>query len=299
MTYSSSTFQFTHLLQRVYDKLEQVKGITATGGTTATIIDTALSADYQDFSDFDGATCFVQRDYAGAGAAPEGEFALVTGYAASTYTLSFSASSFSVAVGAGDEILIAQGGIYPLRDVKRKCVTALRNLGDVVNVDTSLSTADSQTEYDVPSGIPYRSIVDVKYQYNTGDSDDNRYKSIPFEIVPDTSIGGADAVIKIAQMDDSRTLQVWSVGPHTDLYNYYDPISVDIHPTLAVAACALECASINRQAAEQQGLLEKLLAERREAEIMHPIKKYIKKIHGMPHWSGERRYAGDQSIYDR
>ena len=299
MTYSSSLFQFTHLLQRVYDKLEQVKGITATGGTTASIIDTTLSTDYQDFSDFDGTVAFIARDAAGAGAAPEGELALVSGYTSSTKTLAFAASSFTVAPASGDSVLLAQGAVFPLNDVKRMCNNALKNLGDVINLDTSLTTAASQTEYTIPTGVSYRSIIDVKVQGNTSDSDDNQFHSVPFEISPDATIGGGDAVIVITQPDSGRELQVWSIGPHTTLANYYDPVSIDIHPSLAVAACALECASINRQAAIQQGLLDKLQAEFALELRRHPIRKYIRKVSGMPHWSIDSGYPGDQSIYDR
>ena len=303
MTYSPfpTSFQLTHLLQRVYDKLEQTKGITATGGTTSTIIDTTLSADYQDFSDFDGAYCFIERDAGGANAAPEGEYAKVTGYATSTKTLSFAASSFTVAPASGDRVLIAQGSLFPFNDVLRKCNIALQNLGDVVNINTSLTTASNQTEYTVPSGVPYRSIVDVRYQYNTGDSNDNEYKSLRYKIIPDSSIGGANAIIEIEQVDSGRTLQIWSIRPHATLSSYADPISIDIHPSLAVAACALEAANINRQASAQQGLLDKLQAELAVELLRHPLRKYIPKVYGMLHWTPgmQSGYPGDQSIYDR
>ena len=298
MTYSSTAFQFTHLLQRVYDKLEQTKGLVATANSSTSIVeDTLLSDDFQD-DDLNGSTVFVQYDAAGAGAAPEGEFRNVTDFVSSTKQLTVS-PVFSAAVATGDYVLLARGSVFSLNDVKRNCVNALRGLGDVVNVDTSLTTAASQTEYTVPSGVLYSRIVDVQYQYNINDSNDNKYRSIPFKVIPDSSIGGADATIEISQYYSGRTLRVLSVGPHTTLVDYDDPVSIDIHPALAVIACAVECASINRGYSEQVGLTQKLQQEYAVELIRHPIKKYNPQVHGMSHWCSTRNYPGDQSIYDR
>lgn len=291
MTYSPTLFQFTHLLQRVYDKLGQTKGITATGGSTATIVDTTLSTDYQDFSDFEGAAAFIEYDAAGAGAAPEGEYALVTGYASSTKTLSFATGAFTVAPASGDLVLLSMsGGLFPLHDVKRKCNTALRNLGDVVNLNDTTTTAASQTEYTIPSGISYRSVMDVLFQVRTNDSNDNNFARVPFEVVPDSSIGAGDAYIKTQQFNSGHVLRIVSVGPHTQLRNYYDPISLDIHPALAVAACALECSTLNRQASDQQGLTTALQEEFRLELIRHPVKRYNPQIQGMAHYTVYGRY---------
>jgi len=298
MTYSSTAFQFTHLLQRVYDKLEQTKGLVATSGSSTSIVeDTLLSSDFQD-DDLNGSTVFVQYDVGGAGAAPEGEYRNVTDFVSSTKQLTVS-PVFSAAVATGDYISLARGSIFPLNDVKRMCNNALKILGDVVNVDTSLTTASSQTEYTVPSGVLYSRIIDVRYQRNTGDSDDNEYASIPFKVIPDASIGGADAVIEIEQLDSGRTLQIISVSPHTTLVDYDDPISLDIHPALAVIACAVECSTINRSYSEQVGLTQKLQQEYAIEIIRHPVRKYNRQIHGMPHWTHDFGYPGDQSIYDR
>jgi len=302
MTYSPTAFQFTHLLQRVYDKLEQTKGLVATSGSSTSIVeDTNLSEDYQD-DDLNNSTAFVQYDAGGAGAAPEGEYRNVSDYASTTKQLTVS-PVFSVAVATGDYINLARGSIFPLNDVKRMCNNALRNLGDVVNIDTSLTTAAGQTEYTVPSGVIYSRIVDVRYQRNTGDSNDNKYTSIPFKVIPDASIGGADAIIEIEQLDSGRTLQVISVAPHTTLVDYDDPISLDIHPSLAVIACAVECSTINRSYSEETGLTQRLQQEYAVELIRHPVRKYNKQIHGMPHWTpdiyGSGQYIGDQSIYDR
>ena len=295
MAYSSTAFQATNLWQGVYDKLKQTKGLTATGGSTTTIVDTALSTSYQD-DDLVGFTAFVTYDAGGAGAAPEGEAKRVSDYVASTFTLTTAA--FTVAVAAGDEITLARGSLFPFADLKRLCNNALRALGEVVNVDTSLTVAASQTEYDVPSGVDYRSIKDVQYQHNTGDSDDNDYVSIPFKVIPDSDLGEADATIEIAQFDSGGALRIISTGPHVPLRDYDDPISIDIHPELAISACALACARWKADAMTPD-FMQVMDQDYLYALRVHPIRKYPRQIHGMPHFSHGSGYPGDQSIYDR
>ena len=285
MTYSPTKFQFTHLLQGVYDKLEQVKSISATSGTTATVVDTTLTTDYQDFSDFDGTVAIIATDAAGLGAAPEGEYALVTNYTASTKTLTFATSSFTAAVAAGDIVLLAQGSLFPFQDVKRKCNTALRNLGDIPLLDTTLTTAANQTEYNMPTAVPWNRIIKIDIQGTTADADDNRYFETPINaiVVPPT-VGGT-ALIVLDQLSSGYEIRITYLTQHPKLVDYDDDIEKAIHPALAVAACALECASINRQAAIQQGLLDKLQAEFALELRRHPMTKLIPTVRGLPHWS--------------
>lgn len=285
MTYSSTAFQFTHLLQRVYQKLEQTKEISATGGTTATIVATGLSDDYQDFSDFDGTVAFIKRDAAGAGAAPEGEYALMTGYSLSTKTMSFATGAFTVAPASGDRVILAQGALYPLYDVEARCNAALQNLGDVPLLDTTLTTASNQTEYDMPSGVKWNQIIKIELQGITTDSNNNQYYEVrPDDVVIPPTIGGT-ALIVLPQFASGYTIRIWHINRHTELTTYDGDISKAIHPTLAVAACALECAEINRQASQQTGLLEKLVAQYRDALSMHPLTQLNPQIHGMRHWT--------------
>lgn len=298
MTYAPTGFQLTHLLQRVYDKLEQVKGVLATSaGTTASIVASSLSALYTDFSEFDGAVAFVERDAGGAGAAPEGEYALVTNYTQSTGTLAFATSAFTAAPSTGDSILIAQGALYPLYDVIRKCNTALRNLSDVPLLDTTLTTATSQTEYDMPSGVLWNRIVKIEIQGYTGDTNDNQYFEVrPEDVVVPPTVGGT-ALLVLDQYPSGYTIRITHLNLHPTLTSYDSNISQAIHPTLAVAACALECASINRQASQQIGLLDKLIAERREAEILHPVQKLIPSVRGMKHWTPSSLIEKDRFTY--
>lgn len=291
MAYSPNAFQLTHLLQMTYDKLEQTKGLLATGGSTTTIIDTAISSDVEDDA-YNGYVAFVAYD--AGGAAPEGEYKSVTDYVASTTTLTTAA--FSAAVGAGDWISLARGSIFPLNDVIRLCNNALKQMGDVANVDTSLTTASAQTEYSIPATVQYDQIVDVLIPTET-DSNDRRLVSVYKNIIPPTSPGGT-ATLVIPQMDSGYTITIIYTGPHISLRDYDDDISKDVHPTMAVAACALACARWKRNVVGAE-LMKRLETDYELARMRYPIKKYIPQIGGMPHWDNEKRYQGDQSIYDR
>jgi len=289
MAYSSTSFQFTHLLQRVYDKLEQTKGLIATSGSSTTIIeDTTLSTEYDD-TQFVGHTAFVVRDAAGAGAAPEGEFQRVSSYDATNKQLTVSA--FTAAVATGDEIILARNSQFPLYDVKRICTNALRALGPVRTVDTSLTTADSQTDYNFPSGV--LDIVKVEIQGNTSDSNDNQYFEVPFKKIPPSSIGGTRS-FTIAQYDSGRTIRLTVIGPHAKLSDYDDDISDDIYEELAVAACALACARWKRSATEQT-ILPRLEVDYAYAIQKYPIRYKPSKRYAL-YGLNEYHYPGDQDV---
>jgi len=293
MTYSPSQFQCTHLLQQVYDALEQSIGLVATGGSATTIVDSTLTDTYQD-DELNGYVAFVEYDAGGAGAAPEGEWKSVTDYVASTFTMT--TGTFTAAVAAGDFITLVPNTLFPINDVLRISNRALKHLGDVANVNTSLTTAASQTEYNVPSTVQYDQIVDIQYQTYTGDSDNNYYESVDFKVIPPSAPGGT-ATFEIRQPISGRTIRIISTGQHADIRDYDDPISSDIHSAVAVAACALACAKWKRDVwKEKIPTLERDFAFELQ---MHPIKRHVKKQGGMPIWENVRRYPGDQTIYDR
>ena len=155
MTYSATQKQLTHLIQSVYDALQQTKGVLATGGSTTTFVDTTLSDDIQD-DDFNGQVAIVEYDAGGAGAAPEGEIRTISDYVASTWTGTVS-TAYSAAVAANDRVLVCNTAIYPLNDVIRLCNKALQKMGRFPQVDsTSLDGLAATTVYALPHWIKGR-----------------------------------------------------------------------------------------------------------------------------------------------
>ena len=282
MTYSSIAFQATHLVQRVYDKLGQTKGIIATGGGATTVIDTTLSTSYQD-NDLLGYTAFVAYDAAGTGVDPEGKWARVSAYVASTTTLTI--ATVTTAITAGDHILLARGSQYPLADVLRICSNALRDLADFPDVDVTITTASNQTEHSVPTGVDWNTIIKLEIQGDDNDANDNQYTVIPasmWSVLPPATAGGSATLI-IPQYPSGYTIRVTWMAQHPPIRVYDDPISPAIHPSLAVSACALACAEWKGPAGEE--IYPKLLREYDKALARHPLTRFVRQYSGMPHWN--------------
>jgi hypothetical protein len=113
---------------------------SATGGTTTTLIDTVQRKEADD--NFNGMTLFVL----------DGDNAdltrRITDFVQSTATLTVGA--FSNAMAAGDRYLISQA---VREDLVQAINAALTDIGDVTQVDTSLTVVADQTEYSLPSGV--------------------------------------------------------------------------------------------------------------------------------------------------
>ena len=128
--------------------LEALTEGAATGGSTTTIIDSALAYLGWNDSDFVGGHAYLIKDAAGAAAAPEAESRLVTGYSGTSGTLTTSA--FSAAVAALDWYGVTTNR-YPRAQIVSKLNQALQDFGDVPTVDTtSLTTLTDTLEYSLP-----------------------------------------------------------------------------------------------------------------------------------------------------
>lgn len=278
MAYNKDAFQLTHLLQEVYTRLEQTKAVTATGGSTTTVIDTTLSSAYL-ANNFAGYTAFVTKDSAGAGAAPEGEFQRVSAYNETTKTLTVD-TAFTVAVAAGDVVTLAKGAAYPLTDVKRICNQVLQKMGAVRQLDSSLTTADNQTEYTVPLACKGK-VIDVWLQLHNDDSDDNQWTPIPHKIIPAAS--GSTETLVIEQYTAGYKIGLEWEGLHAVVSAYADPICEYIPREYVVTYCALEVAKAKSLISPD--LLSKLTLDFQAARALFPIAKKSKRVSGFPHWT--------------
>src|SRR5688572_18865824 len=162
------------IAQRVWRETGFSVDITATGGSTTTIVDT--NSIYTADDALIGGTAVVVRDAGGSSAAPEGELARISDYAASTTTFTLGAT-LTAAVASGDSVLLASPKIR-LPQMIQAINDGLTNLGTIQLVDTSLTTADNQTEYALPVGLKIKRLIDVQLQTYTGDANDNQYRSI-------------------------------------------------------------------------------------------------------------------------
>src|ERR1043165_2049086 len=186
MAYSPTQFQLTHLLQRVFRRLKVARTSKATGGSTTTIVDTKLLEYLSESNEddyFNNWTAIIVKDAGGAGAAPEGEFNRISDFVASTETITVP-DAFTAAVASGDTYMYVSPD-FPLYDMLEVVNDALVSLGNIVAVDTSLTTANNQTEYTLPVALKGNRLLNVEMQGITTDSNDNRYYPIPnWQLVP-------------------------------------------------------------------------------------------------------------------
>ena len=228
MSYTLST-----LLVDLYAELGQLTVSTATGGTTATIVDSKQANKHGDEDSVSWAAFIIEDS---AGAAPEGEMALVTSYTDSSGTFTSAASSYTVAPAAGD-VYGFTNDFYPYYDMIRAVNRALKSLGEIPQVDTTtLDTAAAQTEYAYDTTWKRSPPFRVDYQGKTTDANDNQWLEVAeWEYIP--AAAGSDGLLVIPQLPASRGIRVWYNGVHPILNTYEDAVYEGFPDQLVLAAC--------------------------------------------------------------
>lgn len=289
MAYSATSFQLTHLLQRAYRRLKVAKTSIATGGSTTTIVDTKL-LDYLAESNEDdilnGGSVIVVRDAGGSGAAPEGVFERITDYDDSG-TVTFAA--VSAAIAAGDTYMYITRD-FPIYDMLEVVNDSLVFLGKIPRVDTSLTTANNQTEYTLPVGLKGGKIIRVEVQGTTTDANDNQYTQVVNWRIVDSD-PGSSATLVIPQLQSGYTLRLTYYGYHPRINSYDDYISEYIHPELAVSsvvAHALEWYNSQRSGADDywKQREDRAWNQLDIAKSTYPIRLPVKQIQGFVHTAG-------------
>lgn len=271
-------YTFSELLRDVYDALgrQVAQGLVATGGSTTTIVDTTLKDDYQD-DHFKNYYAFVVRDAGGAGAAPQNEFQLVSAYNATTKTLT--TGTFTAAIAASDEIMLTKPNPFPLADVKRLCNSALWELGEIPNKDTSITFDESTYSYTLPSTIRKRP---EEIWYLPTDADQYE-KLADWDVIPNTA--GSNWTLYVDSPPDGTALILYN-GLHPRLSAYNDSVSEAIPPPLAKAVCAWYIARWHSNSDEtwldETARLQQLY---QETLMRNPIvSKHKPRNKGMPQW---------------
>src|SRR5690349_2229151 len=219
------------VLQRAWRETGFSVDISATGGSTTTIIDT--NTQYTTDNSLVGGTAIVVRDAGGASAAPEGEFARISAFVASTKT--FTIDAVTSAIASGDSILLATPRIK-LAQMKQAVNDALTNLGTISLVDTSLTSAAAQTEYALPVGLKIERLLDIQYNTITNDSDNNQWRSVFGESNYVPAAPGSTGLLILPQLPISRTIKIIYEGVHPILSAFSDKVSETIREELIVAA---------------------------------------------------------------
>lgn len=222
----------TNLLQDVYTALGQLRVATATSGSATTLADGALAGAHRD-DEWKGGALFVAR---AGGAAPEGEFASVAGFAASTGVFTLSAA-LSAAIAAGDRYGLASS-YYPLETMVELANAGLRSLGDIPLVDDqTLITGTGQSSYTATVEWSRRRPLRIDYQAVPGLTAVDPWRTLhDWDFVP-AAPGAAGLILFADALPAGRRLRVWYQASHPMLRVFDDPVAESIPPELAVAAC--------------------------------------------------------------
>ncbi len=229
-------FTLFDLLLEAYDKLGQATVSKATGGAVGTLIDSQQAGAYTDADtdDWKGGGIGIVRDSAGASAAPEKEFAFISGFDPSTGTFTFDAA-MTVAPASGDTYFFTTS-LFPFRNAIEQANFALRSIGDVPLTDiTTLDVDDEHSEYSIAVGLK-RGIYRVDLQTYTSDANDNQWRELyDWEISPATAGSAANLILRdIPYTNDASAIKIWYRGPHPTLSVASSPILETLDPEYVV-----------------------------------------------------------------
>lgn len=226
---SKTLFDITYQLAR---SLGVVKEGVATGGSTSTIADTNDRTEADDY--FNSGTAWVLYDSAGAGAAPQGEYSVISDFANTGGVVSLR-STLTAAVASGDRYAVANKR-YPLHLLVQK---VNETFGVIEKTDTSsITTANEQQEYSLPSGV-----VEVKQAFlqTNSDSDANLWEKLYDWYIEKSDTGTADKIIFDRQFDASYSIKlVYLTYPNT-LRVASDKLDDSIHVNKVVWNAAVNC----------------------------------------------------------
>lgn len=233
-------FLTSNLVQNILNELGQVEPtfglFSATGGSTTTFVNTNF-ANYENPPEtdvFKNHLAIVVRD--GSGAAPEGEWGLCSAYVDATQTGTI--ATLTAAIASGDVIMLAKQDKFPLQQILFAINRGLESLGDVpLNADTSLTTGDNQTEYEIPVGIK-RGLKAIYIETND-DSNDNRWVEV-HDRRNELASGGTASILYLPQWESGKTIRLVYDGVHPTVTAYSSVINEYIHPKVATAASILK-----------------------------------------------------------
>lgn len=208
---SYNIFDLSYMVARELNVLEEG---TATGGSTTTLIDTVYRDQDDDF--WNGGTIWLIYDAGAAAAAPQGEWARITDSVSSTKTITFT-GAMTAAIAASDLYAVSDDE-YPRDTIVSQINRSLTDMGRIVYTDTTtITTADDQTEYTLPTGLAAGNLQEVWLQNDDDDADDNRWTLIQNWYVQKSATGTADELVLQYQYASGYALKLVYIAPHPEM----------------------------------------------------------------------------------
>ena len=268
------TYTLFDLTYRTARELGIVDESVATGGSTTTIIDTVNLLQVDDY--WNGGTVWILYDAAGAGAAPEGQYSVITDFATGTDTATFGA--LTVAVTASDRYAIAKK-TYPLGTLIQCVNKAIQELGPVLPVSTDdILTTDLESQYTVPT-TP--ALYDLKRVFMQRLTESDTFDDQPWVELKNwyvqTSVAGVPATVLFPyDLPGDHVLKLMYCVPQPELNVYSAVLSATIPVDHIVYAAAGHCVNWYRQRTQsnKQYLLDDIAYYRQKAmetKIIQPV----------------------------
>jgi len=204
----------------------------ATGGSTSTLVDSVELTQDDDF--WNGGTVWINYDAGGAGAAPQGEYSVVSDFTASSDTASLR-STLTAAIGAGDRYTIARKR-YPLNVLVSKINEVLLSIPIEKTDTTTITIAVDDTEYSLPSDV-----WDLKQVWIGDGADANNWQLLDDWRVQKSATGTANVLIFGRQFATSTDVKLVYLTYHQTLRVATDKLDDSIHADRVIYNAAVGC----------------------------------------------------------
>jgi hypothetical protein len=207
---------------------------TATGGSTTSLVDTVELIQADDF--WNKGTVWVTYDAGGAGAAPQGEYSVITAFTASSDTATLR-STLTAAIAVGDKYAIARPR-YPLALLTSKINEVLRTIPIQKDDISTVTIAADQLEYSLPADV-----WDLKQVWVHTDDDTNATQ--PVQIfdwsVKKSATGTANVLMLERQFATDTLLTLKYLTDHQTLRASTDKLDTTIHVNRVIYNAVVGC----------------------------------------------------------
>jgi hypothetical protein len=207
---------------------------TATGGSTTTLIDTVELTQADDFWNL--GTVWVTYDAAGAGAAPQGEYSVISDFTASSDTVALR-STLTAAIAAGDRYAIGRPR-YPLSLLTSRINEVLRQIPIQKDDTSTVAIAADQTEYSLPADV--WDLKEVWVQ-SSDDTNDTQPERIYDWTVKKSATGTANVLMLGRQFTADTLLHLKYLTDHQTLRAATDKLDTTIHVNRVVYNAVVGC----------------------------------------------------------
>jgi len=217
------------VITEAWDALGELYTETASGGAAggATLVDSNFKSSDDEW---DGGSIII--DYEPTATAATGNVRRISDskYIEGTGTTFTPLSAFDAVIASGVVYSLATKR-FPYDVIRRRLNAALRALGPIPLVDTSLSTASGTMEHSLPAGISAENIRRVFVSQTGSDADDRQLmENVSWFTTPE------DKLIFRTEPFSGETIMLIYMGQHPWVWAEDDAISDQVNINLAVAA---------------------------------------------------------------